>query len=456
MLEVIQSVIALIIVLGLLITFHEFGHFWVARKCDVKIMRFSIGFGQPLYKRYFGRDRTEFVIAALPLGGYVKMLDEGEGEVQEDELPRSFNRKPLAQRTLIVLAGPVFNFIFAICAYWLTFIIGVDGLKPVIGTVTPDSAAQRAGFQPGDQIISMNNTGTPTWLSVIDMAVKKVVHGERVTVDVVDRNQIPRRVELNLSEISVDDMADGRLLEEIGLSVYRPAIPAVIGEVLEGGAAKRGGLQPGDKIITVDGKAISGWEEWVNIVRLNPGNSLDIGVLRQDTAIHLFVTPERLPDDTGHETGRIGASVEYPQGLYDSLLAIESYPVHHALYKSLIQTWEMCVLTLKILGKMLAGEASMKNLSGPISIAQYAGQSAEIGLVAFLGFLAIVSVSLGVLNLLPVPLLDGGHLLYYFIEFLSRRPVSESVQLAGQKIGSVLLVSLMSLVIFNDIVRLLG
>ncbi len=456
MIEVLQAIIAFIVALGLLVTFHEFGHFWVARKCNVKILRFSVGFGRPLYKRYFGEDRTEFIIAALPLGGYVKMLDENEAEVGENELSRAFNRKPLHQRTLIVLAGPVFNFIFAVCAYWLIFVIGIDGLKPIIAEVTSGSVAQKSGFRPGDQIISIDATTTPTWSSVIDMAVKKIVHGDRVVVNVINPYQVPRQLEVDLTAISIDDMGKGRLLETIGVSVYRPPIPPVMGKLIAGGAASRSGLQSGDKIIAVDGKSISSWQEWVDIIRLNPQIDLDIEVMRDNTPVNLLIRPDGVTDDNGRETGRIGAYVRYPEGLYDSLRAVEAYSLPQALYKGIITTWQMSLLTLKVLGKMLMGEASVKNLSGPISIAQYAGQSAEIGVLAFLRFLAIVSVSLGVLNLLPIPLLDGGHLLYYFTEFVLKRPVSEAIQLAGQKIGSVLLLSLMSLVLFNDIVRLMG
>jgi regulator of sigma E protease len=455
MMDLLQNIAAFIVALGVLITFHEFGHYWVARRCDVKILRFSIGFGRAIYKKSFGKDSTEFVIAALPLGGYVKMLDEREGEVKEEELPRSFNYKPLWQRFAIVSAGPIFNFIFAVFAYWIIFVVGVNGLKPFIGNVEPASISSEAGLATGQEIISVNGLNTPTWSTVIDALVNHTVNGDVIEIDVIDNNGIERNVEIDLSKISIDEMADGKLLKGLGLSIIELKLAAIIGEVLPDGAAEKSGLRENDEIISVNSEAISSWGEWVELIRNSPDKKLNLEVLREGTIVNIEVIPERVESDN-EIIGRIGAAAFRPDDLFDSYFTLESYSVSNAFIKATKKTWEMSVLTLRVLGKMLVGEASVKNLSGPISIAQYAGQSAGIGLVAFLSFMAIVSVSLGVLNLLPVPLLDGGHLMYYLIELVIGKPVSEAMQIVGQQIGLVLLLGLMSIALFNDISRLIG
>jgi regulator of sigma E protease len=455
MIDILQSIVAFIVALGVLITFHEFGHYWIARRCDVKILRFSIGFGRTIYKRTFGEDKTEFVIAALPLGGYVKMLDEREGDVKEEDLPRSFNYKPLWQRFAIVSAGPIFNFIFAIFAYWIVFVIGVNGLKPFIGDVEPLSISSRAGLVSGQEIISINNVKTPTWSTVVDALVSNTVNADVININVIDSEGVEQNAQIDLSEISIDEMAEGKLLEALGLSVIKLKLAAIIGEILPGGAAERSGLLQNDEIISVDGGAVTSWGEWVAIIRKSPDQMLELAVLRGGLTMTIEIIPERLELEN-EIIGRIGAGAYRPDGWFESYFTLEAYSVPYAFIKASKKTWEMSVLTLRVLGKMLVGEASVKNLSGPISIAKYAGQSAGIGLVAFLSFMAIVSVSLGVLNLLPVPLLDGGHLMYYLVELVIGKPVSEAVQILGQQVGLVLLLGLMSIAIFNDITRLFG
>lgn len=455
MIDVIQSILAFIVALGVLITFHEFGHYWVARRCNVKILRFSIGFGRAIYEKRFGPDNTEFVIAALPLGGYVKMLDEREGDVLEEDLPRAFNYKPLWQRFAIVSAGPIFNFIFAIFAYWLIFIIGVNGLKPYVGEIEPSSISSEAGLFPGQEIILINGEKISTWSTVLDKLVSHTVNAEMIDITVIDNEQIEKKLKLDLSKISIDDMAEGKLLEALGLSVIELKLPAVIGEVLAGGAAEKSGLVKYDEILTVNNKQITSWQEWVSIIKESPDKIINAQVLRGEEFVNVEIIPKRVETDEG-VIGRIGAAAYMPDGFFDSYFTKESYDLTEALVKAVKKTWEMSVLTLRVLGKMLVGEASVKNLSGPISIAQYAGQSAGIGLIAFLSFMAIVSVSLGVLNLLPVPLLDGGHLMYYLVEFVIGKPVSEATQILGQQVGVVLLLGLMSIALYNDVVRLLG
>ena len=456
MIDILQSIVAFIAALGVLVTFHEFGHYWVARQFDVKILRFSIGFGRPLYKKTYGPDETEFVVAALPLGGYVKMLDEREGQVAPADLPRAFNQQTLPKRFAIVAAGPVFNFIFAIFAYWLIFIIGVNGLKPIIGEVAANSIAAQSGLVAEQEITHINGIPTATWSTVIDKLVNHTVHSELIEIDVINQYGKKERIYLDLAQVCIDDMAEGKLLDVLGLGVVRLALPAIIGEVIDGGAAERSGMKAMDEVIAVNGQSIQTWSEWVTIIRENPNSELTVDVFRNNEMLTLPLLPDVGIGKDDRITGYIGASVYTENSYFASYFVREAYAPIDAISRALAKTYDMSTLTLKVLAKMLSGEASVKNLSGPISIAQYAGQSADIGIVAFLGFMAIVSVSLGILNLLPVPLLDGGHLLFYIIEFVLQRPLSDSVQIWGQQIGLVLLLSLMSVAFYNDIIRLMG
>ena len=453
--EILLSIIAFIISVGLLITFHEFGHFSVARFFDIKVLRFSIGFGRPIYTRHFGRDRTEFTICLLPLGGYVKMLDDREGTVVQQEKAREFNGKPLWQRFLIVLAGPFFNFIFAIIAYSLIYTIGINALKPIIGHVETTSIASSSGFAEGQEILSINGLSTPTWPTVIDSLVNHVVSGDVVDIQVVNNSGEKQVLSLNLSSISIDEMADGKLLNKLGLNIVKLKLPPIIGEIEKNGPAQSSGLLQNDRIIAVNSNLVDSWQEWVEIIQENPDKSLNVELLRDEALINIELRPKNY-ELNGKNIGRIGARPAVNDDLYSSYFALEQYSLHLAILRAFDKTWEMSVLTLKVLAKMITGDASVKNLSGPISIAKYAGQSASIGATALLTFLAIVSISLGVLNLLPIPLLDGGHLVYYIIEFFTGKPVSDSIQMTGQQIGIVLLFGLMGLALYNDFVRLLG
>ena len=452
MIDFIYHLFAFLFAIGILITFHEFGHFWVARKFDVKILRFSIGFGNPLWICHFGKDKSELVVAALPLGGYVKMLDEREGDVKPEELNRSFNRKPLVQRVAIVLAGPAFNFIFAIFAYWLMFIIGLAGLKPIIGEVKPGSIASFAGLQPDQEIIAVESRKTATWSMVAEALIDKVIDGKSVQVTVRDLNDIEKDIFIELNTVSIDDLAETGLLEKLGIEPKQITVPAIIGSVQPGYAAEQAGLKEGDHLLSANGQPITDWVSWVKYIQKHPGHELRIEFMRGDVLENVVLVPGKKTTDDGKVIGYIGAANQPPTDMF----ARESYSLIPAFLKALERTWDMSWLTLRVLGKMLTGQASYKNLSGPISIAQYAGDSARSGLAAFLWFLGIVSVSLGVLNLLPIPLLDGGHLMYYFIEMFKGSPVSESFQIIGQQIGIALLLCLMVLVFYNDIARLLG
>jgi len=448
------TVIAFVVALGVLITVHEFGHFWVARRMGVKVLRFSIGFGRTLWSRRFGADQTEFAVAVIPLGGYVKMVDEREEEVAEEDLPRAFNRQPLAARAAIVAAGPVFNFLFAILAYWLMFMVGVTGLKPIIGSVDPGSLAERAGFQVLDEIVEVSGKPTPTWDSTILTLFESMFDRGLVDVRVEDEYGSLRSRNLDLRHAdALEDAAS--LLDTIGLHPYRPSFPAVIDSVEPDSPAQRAGLLAGDRIVRADGESISSWSRWVEVVRARPAQTIHVEVERASRIVSVELVPEAVEQD-GSRVGRIGARARVPGDLLADLRTTVRYGPVKALLHAVEKTWDTSLLTLRMIGRMITGEASVKNVSGPISIAQYAGYSASLGLSPFLAFLALVSLSLGVLNLLPVPILDGGHLMYYFIEFLKGGPVSEQAQMIGQRIGLALLLCLMALAFYNDFARLLG
>ena len=447
------SLLAFIVAIGVLVTVHEFGHFWVARRLGVKVLRFSIGFGKPLWQRRFGADNTELVVAAIPLGGYVKMLDEREGEVPATELDRAFNRQPVRSRMAIVVAGPLFNFLFAIAVYWLMFVAGVPGLRPVVGAVTPDSYAEQAGIVSGDEILAVGATATPTWETTVLALLDASLGGHDAVALTVRNSQGVEHHLLASFESSDQLLKKGGVLENFGLTPWQP--PAVIDRLIEDGAGARAGLQPGDRIVQADAVAISSWSRWVDYVRARPGQVIEVRVLRSGQEIVLGLTPDSVAD-AGETIGRIGAYVRLPDDDQRATMrVVVRYGPLQAVSEALGKTWDVTTLTLRTLWKMVSGGASVENLSGPISIAQYAGQSAVVGLAAFLGFLGIVSVSLGVLNLLPIPVLDGGHLLYYLLELVKGSPVSEAAQLLGQKIGIALLLALMSLAFYNDLIRLL-
>ena len=451
--SVLFSLISFIVAIGVLVTVHEFGHFWVARRLGVKVLRFSIGFGKPLWKRTFGADDTELVVAAIPLGGYVKMLDEREGDVDDAELHRAFNRQSLRTRIAVVVAGPAFNFLFAILAYWAMFVAGVPGLRPVVGDVAPSSYAAQAGIIPGDEIISIENKLTPTWEAVVlKLLDSSLDDRQSVMLTVTGADGTDRQLAASF-EVPGKLLQKGGVLENFGLSPWQP--PAVIDRLVTDGAGERGGLRSGDRVIMADGTAISYWSQWVDFVRERPEQTIRVQVVRDGHELMLDIVPEKTTEG-GQVIGRIGAYVRLPS---DEQRATMRVVVRHGLLESLPasleKTWSVTILTLRTLWKMVIGEASVENLSGPISIAKYAGQSAAIGLATFLGFLGIVSVSLGVLNLLPVPVLDGGHLLFYLLEWIKGSPLSDVAQLTGQKIGIAMLLALMSLAFYNDIVRLL-
>ncbi|MET0061914.1 MAG: sigma E protease regulator RseP [Candidatus Thiodiazotropha endolucinida] len=448
------TLVSFIVALAILIAVHEFGHFWVARKLGVKVLRFSIGFGRALWRRTSVVDGTEYVIAAIPLGGYVKMLDEREAPVEAEEQHRAFNRQSLGVRSAIVVAGPLFNFLFAILAFWLIFVTGDTGLKPIVGEVEGGSIAEQAGFTRGDEILAVADQPTPTWESVVYVMLSEALDTPNLAVRV--RSQTGMEHIYRVASDGLSGLAeDGMLLQNLGLTPDRPTLPPVIGEVLDGEPAALAGLKSGDRIVTVDGVDVVDWSDWVNYVRKRPGQNLDLEVDRNGDYIALIVTPLMIEGD-GESYGRIGASVDVPDDLMDDYRAVVKYGPIDAIGHSLYKTWDLSLLMLRMLGKMIIGEVSVKNLSGPISIADYAGKSASYGISYFLKFLAVVSVSLGVLNLLPIPVLDGGHLFFFLIEGIKGRPLSDQFMEQGQKIGLLILLAIMSLAFYVDINRFLG
>jgi len=447
-----QMVLAFLIVIGILVIVHEVGHYWVARRLGVKILRFSVGFGHPLWSRRYGPDATEFVLAALPVGGYVKMLDEREGEVAANELTRAFNRQSLQVRTAIVSAGPLANLVFAVMMFTWMYLLGITGMKPLIGEITPQSLAAQAGFQRGYEIIAVGNIPTVRWESVVQATLEQLLDQQsEVTYSVLDERGSSRSLVLSLTGLTLDDITEGRFFKKVGLYPLRPPPPpAVIQGVMPNSAAQRDGLQVGDRILSLDNVAIQNWENWANYIAKHPNQSIKAVVERNQANIVLFLKPN---DENGQgKMGVYGTQVSIPA----NYLRVEQYSLGKAFWEGLTVTWETSILMLRVIVKMMTLEISLQNLGGPLSIAEYAGKSAQSGLVTFLFFLGSVSVSLGIINLLPIPLLDGGHLLLYGIEFMKGNPLQESTENFLQHIGLAILLSLMGLAIVNDLGRLLG
>ncbi|WNW11340.1 sigma E protease regulator RseP [Pseudomonas sp. DTU_2021_1001937_2_SI_NGA_ILE_001] len=444
-------ILGTLVALGVLVTFHEFGHFWVARRCGVKVLRFSVGFGTPLV-RWHDRHGTEFVVAAIPLGGYVKMLDEREGHVPAELLGQSFNRKTVGQRIAIVIAGPTANFILAIVFFWAVAMLGSQQVRPVIGSVEPGSIAQQAGLTAGEEIVAVDGKATTGWSAVNLQLVRRL--GETGTVELKVRDkgasaEVSRQLVLK-DWLKGADEPDP--IRSLGIQPWRPALAPVLAELDPNGPAQGAGLKTGDRLLALDGQPVSEWQQVVDWVRERPDAKVELRVERDGVQLDVPLTLA-VRGEGKSATGYLGAGVkagEWPA----QMLREVSYGPLEAVAEGFKRTWNMSVLTLESLKKMLFGELSVKNLSGPITIAKVAGASAQSGVGDFLNFLAYLSISLGVLNLLPIPVLDGGHLLFYLIEWARGRPLSERVQGWGVQIGISLVVGVMLLALVNDLGRL--
>ncbi|WP_332762640.1 sigma E protease regulator RseP [Pseudomonas koreensis] len=440
-----------LIALGVLVTFHEFGHFWVARRCGVKVLRFSVGFGMPLL-RWHDKQGTEFVIAAIPLGGYVKMLDEREGEVPVDQLDQSFNRKTVRQRIAIVAAGPVANFLLALVFFWVLAMLGSEQVRPVIGAIESGSIAARAGLNAGEEIVAIDGEPTSGWAAVNLQLVRRL--GESGSLQLLVREHgstadSPRELKLD-NWLKGADEPDP--IRSLGIRPWRPALPPVLAELDPKGPAQAAGLKTGDRLLALDGQPLNDWQQVVDTVRTRPDTKIMLRVERDSAQIDVPVTLAARGESKA-PSGYLGAGVKAIDWPPEMIREV-SYGPLAAIGEGARRTWTMSILTLDSLKKMLFGELSVKNLSGPITIAKVAGASAQSGVADFLNFLAYLSISLGVLNLLPIPVLDGGHLLFYLIEWVRGRPLSDRVQGWGIQIGISLVVGVMLLALVNDLGRL--
>ena len=449
----IANLLAFIIAISVLVAVHEYGHYIVGRWAGMKVLRFSIGFGKPIWTRVGGKDGTEYCISAIPLGGYVRFLDTREGPIPEEDEGRAFNQRPVPHRIAVLLAGPFFNFLFAIIAYWALFIYGIPTLVPAVGAVEPDSYAAEAGLQQGDKIVAVGDVETADWESALVAMLDHMVADGRVPLTLEAEDGWERSVSIDVGDDARRLTEPGMLFDGLGFRPFGPGdLPADIGRVEDDGPAKAAGLRAGDRIVAVDNEPVDDFSDLVEIVQSRANMEVAVEFLRggqrQTTSL---VVQERIVD--GEVRGRLGVA---RGGDFEEYYYQRRYGPVESLTQAMARTWSSTVFTLRMLGRMVTGDVSIKNISGPINIAQFAGESAQRGLDYFLGFLAIVSISLGVLNLLPIPVLDGGQIVYQTIEGVKGSPLSERAQIMGQQIGIFALILLMSFAFYNDLARIFG
>jgi regulator of sigma E protease len=451
--SLLNTVVAFIVALGVLIVVHEYGHYLVARLCGVKVLRFSVGFGRPLALWRRGRDRTEWVIAAIPFGGYVKMLDEREGPVAPEEAHRAFNRQNVWRRTAIVIAGPLFNLAFAVLVYAGLFMYGLPEARPVLGEPPAGTVAAAAGLKSGDTVRAVQGEAIETWQELRWRVLQAALQRETLSVELLTERGHIAEAKLDLSAYPADEV-EADALERVGLRLYRPRLEPVVGQVVGGSPAERAGLAPADRIVRAGDRPIDSWESLVTEIRAHPEKPLALLVERNGATLAIELVPESVASGETR-IGRIGAAPFIPPAHAEKMLITVQHGVLGSFAKALAKTWDISIFSLKMLGRMLMGQVSWKHLSGPVTIADFAGQSAQAGWISYLTFLALISISLGVLNLLPIPLLDGGHLMYYAIEIVKGSPVSERAMELGQRVGLALLIVMMAFAFYNDLNRLL-
>jgi regulator of sigma E protease len=451
---ILTYVLAFLVAIGVLVAVHEYGHFWMARRMGIGVLRYSIGFGKVLWSRR-GKDNCEYAVSAIPLGGYVKLLDEREGPVPPELQGQAYNRKPVWRRILVLLAGPFANFLFAAAAYWILFVIGIPALKPVIGDVTADSVAARAGMQSGDAIVAVAGEPVSTREGAVLAILDRLMDGAPIEMQVRGDSGEGDTRTLDLV-IEGDRRAltePGALLPRLGFDFWYPTVPTEIGKIVPDSPAARARLELGDRIVAVDDEPVEDFSDLVDRVQPRPGKTLTFTVERKGERFQLPIEVEAQREGD-RLVGRIGIQPVQALAVPEDMRALERYGVIAAGGRAVEKTWNMSVLTVRMIWNVATGDVSVKNLSGPINIAEYAGFSARQGILSFLSFLAIVSVSLFVLNLLPIPILDGGQVVYQVVELVKGSPLSERAQAVGQQIGIVLLLVLMSFAFYNDLSRL--
>ena len=448
--DALTSLLAFIVAISVLVAVHEYGHYIVGRWAGMKVLRFSIGFGKPLVTWVRGADRTEYCISAVPLGGYVRFLDSREGPVAPEDEGRAFNQRPIPARIAVLFAGPLFNFLFAILAYWALFLNGIPTLQPAVGEVQAESYAAEAGLEFGDRIIAVGDAETADWEATLVNIFDRMVATGEIPLTLQDDEGRQRRAVMRVGEDAARLTEPNMLFEGLGFEPWQP--PAVIGELVENGAAEGAGLQAGDRITAVAGERVKNYNDLIGVVSVRPGERVTVDYMRAGQARQIDVVIG-VDEDNGEVRGLLGVRGSTDIGDYYKL---RQYGPLESIGQAAERTWTSTVFTLRMLGRMVTGDVSIKNISGPINIAQFAGDSAQRGVNEFLAFLALVSISLGVLNLLPVPVLDGGQIVYQTIELAKGSPLSERSQIIGQQVGIFALILLMSFAFYNDIARILG
>ncbi|MGN8198007.1 RIP metalloprotease RseP [Salinisphaera sp. RV14] len=447
------SAAAFAVAIGILVSIHEFGHYWVARRLGVRVLRYSIGFGRKIVGWTSRKTGIEYWLAAIPLGGYVKMLDEREAPVADAEKRYAFNRVHPWRRIAIVAAGPGVNILFAIAAYWLVLLLGVPGVKPILGTPEVGTPAARAGFHVKDRVVALAGQSIDDWQGLRLALIERGLDGKPVQVTVKTPEGTTRRLTLDLTHAPSDPE---KLFKQVGLTLYQPPATPRIGQIEPGSPASRSTLARGDAVLSVDGQPVDSPQALVDAVRAHPGQRVNMKIRRDGRTQEIHIRLAQRKTAKGGQIGHLGAAITVDPAAWQSMQTVHRLGPLAAIPAAVHKTWELSALSVRLIGRMIMGQISWHNVGGPIQIATYAGQTAQIGLVAFISFLAFISVNLALINLLPIPVLDGGHLLYYAIEWIRGRPLSEAVQAAGQQAGMVALLMLMALAFYNDILRLLG